>query len=220
MRNAKTVRRHEWSGICSVVDSVTPLRPDAQWLDLGSGLGGLVRYVNDEGLAVAIGSEDGHARIRSLERGIPCLTADQLHDGDRRFDVITSIEVLEHVIEPIPFLQLVADLLMPGGIFFYTTGNATRFRDRMPKWRYVVPDVHVSYYEPETIELAFDRVGLTPEYIGHRSGFDEIIRYKTVKSLPPRVGSVANAVVPWRLASRVIDRRYGVSAFPVGRKPG
>jgi SAM-dependent methyltransferase len=219
MRNPNTVRRHEWSGTHRVVASIRPLDAECEWLDLGSGLGGLVRYLNDGGLADAIGSEDGHARTRSIERGIPCLTTEELRASGRRFDVITSIEVLEHVAEPMTFLRLVADLLKPGGIFYYTTGNASRFRSRMPEWNYVIPDIHVSFYEPGTLDLAFRRVGLIPEYVGRRPGFEEIIRYKTVKSLPRRVARIADAIVPWRLASKVIDRRYGVSAFPVGRKP-
>ena len=46
------------------------------------------------------------------------------------------------------------------------------------------PQIHVSFFEPTTIERAFARVGLEPEHHGFVAGFDEIIRYKTVKNLP------------------------------------
>jgi SAM-dependent methyltransferase len=219
MRDADTIRRYEWAGIRHVVATVLDLRSDTRWLDIGSGLGGLVRYLNEGRFADAIGSEEGFARSRSIDRGIPCLTIDELRRGGRQFDVVTSIEVLEHVVEPMMFLELVRDLLSPGGVFFYTTGNATRFRTRMPKWSYVIPDIHVSFFEPATLDAAFRKVGLVPEYIGHRPGFNQIIRYKTLKSLPRRVSRVADVIVPWRPASRIVDARYGVSAFPIARQP-
>ena len=73
--------------------------------------------------------------------------------------------------------------------------------------------------EPTTIERAFARVGLDVEHHGFVGGFDDIIRYKTLKNLPAAVTKAADKLVPWRWAAPIIDRRYGVSAFPVGRKP-
>jgi SAM-dependent methyltransferase len=219
LSDPRTPRVHEWQGILRVVKKLTDVGPETRWLDLGCGLGGLVRHLRQHGVAGAIGSEDGYARTRALALGIPCLTSDELREHDGTFDVITSIEVIEHIVDPLPFLENVVRLLRPGGVFFFTTGNAQPQRDRLPSWPYVIPEIHVSFFEPTTIERAFARVGLEPEHHGFVAGFDEIIRYKTVKNLPPRVGSAADRLVSWRWVARLIDRRYGVSAFPVGRKP-
>jgi 2-polyprenyl-6-hydroxyphenyl methylase/3-demethylubiquinone-9 3-methyltransferase len=41
------------------------------------------------------------------------------------FDIVTAIEVLEHLYEPKRCIQAIYTVLRKGGIFFYTTGNAT-----------------------------------------------------------------------------------------------
>jgi SAM-dependent methyltransferase len=219
MIDPRTVRLHEWRGISSVVQTMTDVGPETSWLDLGCGLGGLVRHLRRQGITGAVGSEDGYARTRALDFGIPCLTSAELGALEGTFDVVTSIEVIEHVPDPVPFLETVTRLLRPGGLFFFTTGNAHPQRQRLLTWPYVIPEIHVSFFEPTTIERAFARVGLQTEHYGFVSGFEQIIRYKTVKNLPARVRGPADRLVPWRLMAPLIDRRYGVSRFPVGRKP-
>jgi SAM-dependent methyltransferase len=214
-----TVRLHEWQGIVDIVGAMQPIGPQTRWLDLGCGLGGLVRHLHGLGLTGAVGSEDGYAGRRVAEAGLPCLTSDELRQHEGVFDVVTSIEVIEHVVDPLEFLGTVERMLRPGGLFFFTTGNARPRRDRMPSWPYVIPDIHVSFFEPATVVRLFERVGLVPEHHGYLKGFDRVIRYKTVKNLPPRVQALADRLVPWGLAAPVIDRRFGVSAFPAGRKP-
>jgi 2-polyprenyl-3-methyl-5-hydroxy-6-metoxy-1,4-benzoquinol methylase len=214
-----SVRRHEWGGIVDIVRGLHPVGPETRWLDLGCGLGGLVRHLQSEGITGAVGSEDGYARGQAIAAGLTCFDSGELQEHAGTFDVITSIEVIEHVIDPIAFLRDVERLLRPGGLFFFTTGNARPQRTRLTRWPYVIPEIHVSFFEPETIAIAFRRVGLVPEHHGFVKGFDRIIRYKTVKNLPGPVGRVANRLVPWRLAAPIIDRRFGVAAFPVGRKP-
>jgi SAM-dependent methyltransferase len=219
MTDPDTMRRHEWRGILRVVQTLTEIGPETRWLDLGCGLGGLVRYLRQAGIDGAIGSEDGYARTRAMDFGVPCLTSDELSAQKGTFDIITSIEVIEHVGDPVPFLENVVRLLRPGGLFFFTTGNSHAQRDRLLSWPYVIPEIHLSFFEPITIERSFARVGLEAEHHGFVAGFDDIIRYKTVKNLPARLTGIADKLVPWRWVAPLIDRRYGVSAFPVGRKP-
>ncbi|HEX7095090.1 MAG TPA: class I SAM-dependent methyltransferase [Acidimicrobiales bacterium] len=214
-----TVRRHEWEGILRIVTSLHDVGPHSHWLDLGCGLGGLVRHLRDQGFEHAIGSDDGHARNRALELGVQCLSTSELDEIDARFDVITSIEVIEHIIDPMPFVTNVARLLRPGGLFFFTTGNARRHRDDLASWPYVIPEIHVSFFEPHTMERALRNAGLVPEYHGFVPGYEDVIRYKTLKHLPERVRHVADRFTPWSRVAPLIDRWFGVSAFPVGRKP-
>jgi SAM-dependent methyltransferase len=61
--------------------------------------------------------------------------------------------------------------------------------------------------------------GLEAEPGGFGPGWTDIIRFKALKNLRRRTVSALERAVPWPLAARVLDRRLGVSAHPVGRKP-
>ena len=45
--------------------------------------------------------------------------------GDDRFDLVTSLEVIEHVREPASFIEGLADALAPGGLMILSTPNRT-----------------------------------------------------------------------------------------------
>jgi SAM-dependent methyltransferase len=151
---------------------------------------------------------------------VPRLHRDELAQRRGAFDVVTAIEVLEHALDPVAELREIADLLAPSGVLFLTTGNAAPFRSRLLKWQYVQPDVHVGYFEPETLARALSTAGLEPEHAGYVPGFTELIRAKVLRTLGVGRRNVAERLVPWSLVSRVANRRYGVSAHPLGRKPG
>jgi len=211
-----TIRRFEWRGISRVVDSIRKTSSATRWLDYGCGVGGLVEFVRNHGVGAAYGFDQGWSLNQLLERGVPHLRPEELERRRGTFDVVTAIEVLEHVSDPVTELSRIRALLRPGGLLFLTTGNAAPYRDRLSDWGYVVPDVHVSFFTPEALALALDKAGFDPAFPGYRPGWDDIIRFKVLKSLGVRRNTLATRAVPWRLASRVVDWRLHPSAHPVG----
>lgn len=211
-----TIRRYEWNGICRVVSSLVPTSPTTKWLDYGCGVGGLVEFVRERGVADAVGFEQGWSLDRIRERGVPYLTKDDLESYRGSFDVVTAIEVIEHVADPLAELHRIRALLRPGGLLFLTTGNAVPYRNRLPAWRYVMPDVHVSFFEPATLAIALEEAGFDTEFPGYQPGWDDIIRFKVLKSLGVRSDSLPSRAVPWRMAAKIIDWRLNPSGHPIG----
>jgi 2-polyprenyl-3-methyl-5-hydroxy-6-metoxy-1,4-benzoquinol methylase len=212
----KTIRRHEWRGVLEIIDELVGVRPDTQWLDYGCGNGGLVRYVRAHSPCAIVGFEDGWIRAKAEALGVPYIDEEALAAREGTFDVITAVEVIEHVPDPVAFLKRLRRLLKPGGLFFCTTGNARPYRDRIRTWRYVLPEVHMSFFEPETLARALELAGFRPEYRGFLPGYTDVIRFKLLKNLHLRRRSVLEGAVPWRIVARLIDRELGISAHPIG----
>ncbi|HEV2595537.1 MAG TPA: bifunctional 2-polyprenyl-6-hydroxyphenol methylase/3-demethylubiquinol 3-O-methyltransferase UbiG [Sphingomicrobium sp.] len=51
--------------------------------------------------------------------------AGELAELDERFDLVTCMEVIEHVAEPAAFIRLLAERLVPDGLLIISTPNAT-----------------------------------------------------------------------------------------------
>jgi ubiquinone/menaquinone biosynthesis C-methylase UbiE len=215
----QTIRHYEWSGVLRIIRSLIALAPDTEWLDYGAGNGGLVRFVREHNGCRIVGFDEGAIRIEASTKGIPYLDKPELDASSARFDVVTAIEVLEHVIDPVAVLKEIRRLLKPGGVVFLTTGNARPYRGRLLSWPYVLPDIHVSFFEPATLERALTIAGFRPETPGFVAGFADVIRFKVLKNLGVRRRSTFEKLVPWPLLARMIDLRVGVTAHPVGRVP-
>ena len=212
----RTVRIHEWRGILEVVQSCVPVTAETRWLDFGCGNGGLVRHLAGRGSCQAFGFEEGWIADLARRHGIPVMGEPELAACEGTFDVVTAIEVIEHVEQPVQALARMRRLLKPGGLLFLTTGNAQPQRGRILDWRYATPEMHIAFFEPHTLATAMKLAGFVPEFRGYMPGFTGIIRYKILKNLTRREISTAESLLPWSLLSRLADRLHKVTAHPVG----
>jgi len=217
LRDPRTVRRYEWQAIVEIVRHLRGPLDGLRWLDFGCGLGGFVRYGRERGLNIS-GFDEGYAAERMHHESIPALSPAELDAAAGSFDVVTAIEVLEHLIDPMAALRRFAALLRPGGLLFLTTGNAEPFRGRLARWSYVQPDIHVGFFEPSTLATALRGVGLQPTFAGYVPGFDSLLRYKILKNLRQKQRHAIERIVPWPLVARAVNRRYRVSAQPIAWK--
>jgi 2-polyprenyl-6-hydroxyphenyl methylase / 3-demethylubiquinone-9 3-methyltransferase len=102
-------------------------------LDIGCGggilseplarLGGSVTGIDAAGEAVAVARR--HAMAGGLAIDYRQASVERLAGEGRRFDLVTAMEVLEHVADVPLFLGGVRDLLKPGGLFIFSTPNRT-----------------------------------------------------------------------------------------------
>lgn len=212
----RTIRNYEWRGILTAVRELAPLGPDTRWLDFGAGNGGLVRHVRATSGIEIHGFEDGDIAADAAALGIPFLTEEQLEARPYSFDVITAIEVLEHVIDPVAELRRMRRLLRPGGLLFLTTGNAAPHADKIAEWSYAIPEIHISFYTPRTLERAMEQAGFRPQPLGATAGVDEILKFKVLKNLRLRKRSRLTDVLPARAVAAPAERIAHMRAMPVG----
>lgn len=212
----RTIRVYEWAGIGRMVEELAGKLDGLRWLDFGCGNGGLVRHLNATTTARAVGFDEGSIVTAAREQGIPILSAAQLSDHRGGFDVISAIEVLKHTPQPLDVLREIHSLLRPGGVLFLTTGNAEPFADKLTRWSYVTPEVHMSYFEPKTLEVAMRSTGFRPERRPRGPAFDEILKFKVLRSLHARRRNPLMDALPARLIGPIADRMRHLSEQPVG----
>ena len=214
---AETVRQYEWAGILRALGSCAGVNAASRWLDFGCGNGGLVRYVRQHAECSIFGFDEGWISERARQQGTPILLREDLSSLRGSFDIVTAIEVLEHVPDPLSELMTIRSLLKTGGVFFYTTGNAAPHASKILKWPYLIPELHISLFEPITLQWALEKTGFRAEFLGFIPGLEDIIRYKILKTLKIRKVASWERVLPWNLIARLVDSRLQVSGHPVGR---
>ena len=106
---------------------------DLRLLDIGCGggllaepmarLGATVTGIEATAKNIAVASL--HAEQNDLDIAYRCATAEQLVAEGAQFDVVLTMEVVEHVADPGPFIADCSRLLAPGGICFAATLNRT-----------------------------------------------------------------------------------------------
>jgi len=149
--------------------AIAPLAPPGPWLDVGCSTGALLRAVGDLGIeaegielsAVAV----AEARARGLHA--TQAAADDFVP-ERRYACITAFDLVEHLVDPNPFLARVREWLAPGGRLAITVPDIKSVHARLMgrHWYYYAPPVHVNYFDRATIVGLLARHALTPVQIG------------------------------------------------------
>lgn len=102
-------------------------------LDLGCG-GGLVsaplarmgaKVTAIDASAEAIGAATAHAQLAGLEIAFECATAEVLAARGPLYDLVTALEIVEHVADVGAFLAAAEALVAPGGWLIVSTINRT-----------------------------------------------------------------------------------------------
>jgi 2-polyprenyl-6-hydroxyphenyl methylase/3-demethylubiquinone-9 3-methyltransferase len=68
---------------------------------------------------------DEHARPQTLSLAYECATAETIAESGAGYDVVLSMEIIEHVADARAFIRACAGLVRPGGLFFVATLNKT-----------------------------------------------------------------------------------------------
>jgi len=78
-----------------------------------------------DGSAEAIGAARAHAQQSGLDINFQNTTAEALVEDGAQFDLVTALEIVEHVSDVSAFLSAVSALLKPGGLLVLSTINRT-----------------------------------------------------------------------------------------------
>lgn len=146
-----TIKRYH-----ELLDEFEPYKQTCKLLDIGSGIGYFLNEAKKRGWEV-YGTEYTNEAIQKCEAlGIRMQQGklDSRWYGESMFDVVTSIEVLEHINNPVEEIRNISKILRPGGLFYFTTPNFNSLERYLLKSEYNVihyPE-HLSYYTKRTVD--------------------------------------------------------------------
>lgn len=137
--------------------------PPADFLEIGPGLGQLLRLAKERGYRTAGVELSAHAATVLQGSGLQILhgTLEEVKIADASFDVVVAMEVIEHLPDPKRFFTEVARILRPGGLFYYETGNIECEAARClgADWEYIRPEGHLYYFSPRTLTRYLKETG-------------------------------------------------------------
>lgn len=138
-------------------------RQTGRWLDVGCGAGTLMEAVRDRGWEV-IGTEvsaSAAEAVRAKGFDVRAGELSQLGLDFGAFDVVSMVEVVEHVPEPRALLAEVRPLLRPGGALYITTPHGRGISARLLRtnWSIVAPPEHLQLFSLRGLRAALEAAG-------------------------------------------------------------
>ncbi len=123
---------------------------EAQILDYGSG---------PQPVLASVMEELGFANVDIYDK---YFTEGSL-DPEKKYHVITSTEVVEHIYRPMEVFRELAWKLIPGGRLIIMTAFHPRNEEEFGKWWYINDPTHVVFYTIKTLEYIGEQLGLVVE---------------------------------------------------------
>lgn len=201
-------------------------------IDVGAGYGIFLdewrrRYPSAQILAVEP-SESLAAECRTKGFEVIEDIAENVAGYDNHADLVVCFEVLEHVYDPLSFVNTLSKLVRPGGYVFISTLCVDGFDIQMlwDKSNSIFPPHHINFLSVAGLDSLFARAGLIDTDISTPGQLDVDIVCNAVKQNP-------EAIVSNRFLHRVVtdenlavafqrflaDNRLSSHAWVIGRKP-
>jgi 2-polyprenyl-3-methyl-5-hydroxy-6-metoxy-1,4-benzoquinol methylase len=150
-------------------------------LDVGCALGSMLEEAKAAGWDPAgVETSEFAARYAAEHSGCPVYagTLQKAALPSESFDVVTLMDVIEHVPYPLDLMGEIYRVLRPGGVVFIVTPNFASFFVRLyGRTAYGVwPEHHVVYFQPSTMQRLLRDVGFARIIIGSKDFYGDNLR--------------------------------------------
>ena len=145
-----------------ILEVAYKLQPGGRLLDIGAGSGILVEQAIQMGYRAEGIEPSTWLHKMARERNLPVHLGTFPHvAASGRFDVITLIDVIEHVSNPVELLERITESLTPGGTAIIVTPDVSSVASRILGrrwWHFRI--AHIGYFNKRTLSFALDQAGL------------------------------------------------------------
>lgn len=138
--------------------------------DIGAATGFFLKIAKNRGYSVSGVEMSQYAASIASEAGIEVSSGDMMSMSIKpeEFDVVTMLDVLEHMTEPFKEISEVRRILKPGGLLLVNTPNGQSLLSKILKtrWHLVLPPEHLFYFSPKNLALFLEKNGFDVVYTG------------------------------------------------------
>jgi SAM-dependent methyltransferase len=196
------------------VASFDRYRLQGRWLDLGCGAGTLLQAATNRGWH-AIGTEIAPAAVESLRADgfdVHLGETSELNLPESHFDVVSLIEVVEHVHNVDELLADAARLVRPGGALYLTTPHGRGLAARLLKssWITVSPPDHLQLFSIAGMRAALGRADLEVRSVA-TTGTNPYELRAGLRSGRNRTAMASNTETSYRLNESLSTRLTGTA---------
>jgi len=179
-------------------------------MDVGCGTGIFITIAQSHGWDVSgIEISTGGRAIAAKAVGANRIYDDLFTiDEEEGFDVVTMWAIIEHLPDPLAYLDKAYSLLKPGGVLALATMNTDCWNRKLfgDRWRYFTPPEHLVFFNKENLRSALEKTGF--EMTAMTAHFNELSFWQSAplpylnssSSLLARIARKA-FVAPIRVAS-------------------
>jgi 2-polyprenyl-3-methyl-5-hydroxy-6-metoxy-1,4-benzoquinol methylase len=144
-------------------------------LDVGAATGFFANLAKNKGFEVTGVELSDFAAQKGRAKGLNIISGDifSAKFSSEYFDIITLLDVIEHVPNPKTTLEEAKRILKPGGLLTINTPDAQSLWAKTlgPRWQLIMPPEHINYFSPQNMS----------DYLS-QSGFKVILSTKIGKS--------------------------------------
>lgn len=172
-------------------------REPKRFLDVGCATGMLIEYVkgrgwDEKGIEVCSPAAEYGRRERKVD--IINTSLEEARFPAEYFSVVHFSHLIEHIPNPVRFMDEVVKITAPGGRCIVTTPNIRGFQSRLmgSKWRSAIPD-HVVLYSKKTLRRLLEEAGLRVEKTKTWGGLAAGLAPPGVKRIADRAAKLIGA---------------------------
>ena len=154
--------RHVWKA--RLKNIARYVAPPSDFLDIGCAFGGFALEAKQMGYRAKGLDISDYAVQYAVKSGLDA-KAGKLEDipfPENSFDIVTMIEVIEHVSDPKKAFHILSDMIRPGGLLILQTANFEGLQAKHKKsdYHYYLPG-HLHYYSKSNLEKILKRFGFS-----------------------------------------------------------